>query len=134
MLPWSVSPSSRPSLVPASAYGPPPKPGLSGVFCDHRPPASDVVTSGENVRSWLGRNPATSDVAPVAAMTSPPLLATPGGVASFHVVVPAGRTNSSQKFSWVAAGPPIWTTAQLAPPLVERDVARVGRSTTAAGA
>ena len=96
------------------------------MFCDHWLPVSAVAASGENVRSWLGRKPAIRDVAPVAAMTIPPLLATPGGVASFHVLVPAGRTNSSQKLLCAAAEPPIWTMAQLAPPLLDTDVASAG--------
>ncbi len=132
MLCWSVSASSRPPAVPASAYGTSPKPGLSSAFCDHWLPVSAVAASGENVRSWLGRKPAISDVAPVAAMTIPPLLATPGGVASFHVLVPAGRTNSSQKLLCAAAEPPIWTIAQLAPPLLDTDVASAGPLMTAA--
>src|SRR5215469_18938561 len=81
------------------------KPGLSKVFFDHCAPLSAVTASGENVSFWLGRKPVTSDVGPVAAITRPPLLATPAGVASFQPVEPAGRTNSSQKLSSDSGGP-----------------------------
>src|SRR5215469_5172356 len=55
-------------------------------------------------------------------MTRPPLLATPGGVISRHLAVPAGRANSCQKLLWLAADPPISATAQV-PVAVTREVA-----------
>ena len=57
--------------------------------------------------------------------TRPPLLATPGGVASRQVLVPAGRTNSCQKSLWLAAEPPITVTAHV-PVAVASEVARDG--------
>src|SRR5215472_8762832 len=83
MWPVYVSASSWPVELAPSAYGTSAKPGLSRLFCDHWASPSAVTASGENVSFWLGRKPVTSDVAPLAVMTSPALLATPAGVASF---------------------------------------------------
>jgi len=86
----------------------------------HVLPASLVTASGEKVSPWLGRNATVTEVGPSAA-TSPPLSATPGGVASSHWSLPAGRVNSSQnRFS---AAPPIATTAQAVPAAVVMGVA-----------
>jgi len=74
--------------------------------------ASVLVASGENARSWLGRNPMTRDV-PVPAATRPPLSATPGGVTSDHWPAPVGRTKSCQKLSSDAADPPMTVIAQV---------------------
>src|SRR6478736_4508642 len=52
-----------------SASAAPSRPGLQAA------PLSWVAASGEKDRSWLGRNPATSDPAPGLATTRPPLLA-----------------------------------------------------------
>ena len=87
-----------------------------------------VVASGEKDRSWLGRNPATTDPAPGLATTRPPLLATPGGVASRHLPVAAGRTNSCQKLLCSAADPPMTATAQV-PVVVTSEVDRDGGCT-----
>src|SRR5690348_18128121 len=57
--------------------------------------------------------------------TRPPLSATPGGVTSFQVVLPAGRPNICQKLLWVAAEPPMTAMAQV-PAGVTREVARNG--------
>src|SRR5450631_1974929 len=101
------------------------RPGLTGPAGDQLAPSSLVVASAENVRSWLGLNPVTSD-APVPATSRPPLSATPAGVASRHGTVPAGRTSSSQKlFSW-AAEPPISTIARPAPAESVTDIASGG--------
>ena len=45
-------------------------------------PLSVLAASGEKVRSWLGRNPVSSDPPPGLATTRPPLSATPRGVTS----------------------------------------------------
>ncbi len=66
-----------------------------------------------------------SDCAPSPARTRPPLSAVPGGVTSFQVLLPAGRTNSCQKLFSVAAEPPMTTTAHV-PAAVVREVARNG--------
>src|SRR5215469_8299855 len=108
-----VSAMRRPPGPAASASGALARPGLTGPDGDQVAPSSLVAASGENVRSWLGRNPVTSDPPPDPATTRPS--ATPGGVASRQPAVPAGRTNSSQKLSCRAAGPPISTTAHPAP-------------------
>ena len=77
-------------------------------------PASLVTASGEKVSPWLGRNATLSEAGPPAA-TSPPLLATPGGVTSSHRSLAAARANSSQNWFAPAAEPPIATIAQVAP-------------------
>src|ERR1700760_4252683 len=74
---------------------------------------------GEKVRSMLGRIPAVS-VAPCAARTRAPLVATSGGVCSAQRVLPAGRLNSSQNWFGPAAAP-VGGVAQVAP-LVAVDV------------
>src|SRR5712691_6848980 len=58
---------------------------------DQVAPALAVVASGVKRSSWLGRNPARSELVPVGATTRPPLLATPGGVTSRQLPPVAGR-------------------------------------------
>ena len=77
-------------------------------------PVSLLVASGEKVRPWLGRKPTSSEVPPAPLVaTSPPLSATPSGVARDQRLVPAGRTNSCQKLFSDAADPPMTVTAQV---------------------
>ena len=92
-----------------------------------------MAASGENVRSWLGRNPVSSDAPPVDAATRPPLSATPAGVTSRQAAEPAGRVNISQKFSSWAAEPPISTTAQPVPVPSANDVCNGGAAAGTAG-
>ena len=113
-VPLLVSAMRRPPAPLARASGASARPGVTGPAGDHLVPPSPEVASGEKVRSWLGRNPVTSDP-PVPTTSRPPLSATPAGVASRHHAAPAGRTNSSQKLSCWAAGPPISTIARPAP-------------------
>ena len=120
-----VSAITWPAAVTASASGAAARPGVSGPAGDQLAPLSLLAASGEKVRSWLGRNPVSSDP-PAAVTTRPPLSATPPGVASRQRAVPAGRTNSSQKFSCCAAGPPICTTVQAAPVVTADEVASGG--------
>ena len=126
-------PSSAPPLVSAmrwpadpaaSASGTSARPGFTGPAVDQLAPLSLVAASGENVRSWLGRNPVSSDAPPVDAATRPPLSATPAGVTSRQAAEPAGRVNISQKFSSWAAEPPISTTAQPVPVPSANDVCK----------
>jgi hypothetical protein len=67
------------------------------------------------------------------ATTSPPLLATPGGVARRHLPVAVGRTNSCQKLLCSAADPPMTATAHV-PVAVTSVVARDGGCAGLAGA
>src|SRR5260370_20885381 len=97
----------------ASASGTSARPGLTTAPCDPDLPSSAVAASGEKVSSWLGRNPAIRP-RPLPATIKPPLLATPGGGASFQVRAPGGRMNNSQKLSCRALDPPSWSTAQSA--------------------
>jgi hypothetical protein len=61
-------------------------PGLS----DGQSRSSSLVAGGgEKVRYWLGRSPVISDCPPTPAKTRSPLPGTPGGVTSFHFVLPA---------------------------------------------
>src|SRR5690242_609127 len=69
--------------------------------------------------------PVISGPAVALAATRPPLSATPGGVTSFQVVLPAGRANICQKLLWLATEPPITAIAQV-PAGVTREVARNG--------
>src|SRR5450755_4272098 len=122
--------SARPRFVSATSLPPGPAASADGTAArpaGSRPgtqcaPPSRVTASGENVRSWLGLKPAAMPPPPSEAPTSPPLSATPGGVASDHFAAPAGRVISCQKFSCSAADPPMSTTAQLAPPGPVREV------------
>src|ERR1700722_17034137 len=91
----------------------------------HVLPSSLVVASGEKTRLWLGRMPTTSGPPSAAAMTRPPLSATPGGVTSVHLADPAGRVNSCQKLSSLAAEPPITRIPQVAA-AVDTEVASEG--------
>jgi hypothetical protein len=75
-------------------------------------PVLVLAASGEKARSWLGRNPTSSEL-PVPVATSPPLSATPAGVTRDHVLAAAGRTKSCQKLSSDAADPPITAMAQV---------------------
>ena len=131
-LPPLVSAMKRPPGPLARASGASARPGVTGPAGDQLVPPSPEVASGENVRSWLGRNPVTSDP-PVPATSRPPLSATPAGVASRHRAAPAGRTNSSQKLSCWAAGPPISTIARPAPAEPVKDVASGGAAGIGAG-
>jgi hypothetical protein len=110
-VPLLVSAISRPAGPAASASGSLASPNMTGEPADQEPPLSVLVATGENVRSWLGRKPAATELAPVTAATTPPLLATPAGVASRQAADPAARAKSCQKFSWSAADPPMSTTA-----------------------
>ena len=123
--PCSTVPSpSRASIAPAPAAS------ASGALATGaliRPvrqvlPALLVTASGEKVSPWLGRNATLSEAGPPAA-TSPPLLATPGGVTSFHGSLAAARVNSSQNWFAPAAEPPIATIAQVASLAVVIEVA-----------
>ncbi len=137
LLPNSTSPplvSARtwPAGVAASASGAAARPGVGGPAAgDQLVPLLVLDASGENVRSWLVRNPVIMDPPPAPATTRPPLSATPGGVASRQRVAPAGRTNSCQKLLCCAAEPPISTTAQPAS-LTANDVASGGAGGAAA--
>ena len=113
-LPGAAARASGTSARPASSTPP-----------DQFVPLSLLLASGENTRSWLGRNPAMSDCPPRLASTRPPLLATPGGVASRHLADRAGRTKSCQKLLSWAADPPSTATAHV-PPGVTREVASPG--------
>src|SRR6266571_3082752 len=113
--PRPVSAMSLPPGPAASADGTLARPAVSRLGIQLAPP-SLVVASGENVRSWLGLNPATRALPPGDAATRPPLSATPGGVASLHLAAPAGRVTSCQKLLCCAREPPISSTAQLGPP------------------
>src|SRR6185437_4736129 len=126
-----VSAMTWPPAVAASASGAAARPGVSGPAGDQLVPPSLLAASGEKVRSWLGRNPVSTEP-PAAATTRPPLSATPDGVTSRQRAEPAGRANSSQKLLCCAAGPPICTTAQLAPGPAANEVAS-GGGTGAAG-
>ena len=110
-----VSAMRRPADPAASASGTSARPGFTGPAVDQLAPLSLVAASGENVRSWLGRNPVSSDAPPVDAATRPPLSATPAGSPAARLPSPPVRVNISQKFSSWAAEPPISTTAQPVP-------------------
>ena len=84
-------------------------------------------------RSPAGRNPATRDRWPRPAITSPPLLATPGGVTSCQRSRPAGRANSCQKLLCWAVEPPSTPTAHD-PPATSVAVASDGGGGGPAGA
>src|SRR5215469_15243094 len=127
-----VSAMRRPPGPAASASGALARPGLTGPDGDQVAPPSLVAASGENVRSWLGRNPVTSGRPPAPATTRPPLSATPAGVAARQPAPPAGRTNSSQKLLCCAAGPPVFTTAHPAPVTPANEVASGGGAAGAA--
>ena len=131
-VPPPVSAMTRPPAPLARASGASARPGVTGPAGDQLVPPSPEVASGEKVRSWLGRNPVTSDP-PVPVTSRPPLSATPAGVASRHRAAPAGRTNSSQKLSCSAAGPPISTIARPAPAELVKDVASGGAAGIGAG-
>ena len=131
-VPPLVSAMRRPPAPLARASGASARPGVSGPAGDQLVPPSPEVASGEKVRSWLGRNPVTSDP-PVPATSRPPLSATPAGVASRHRAAPAGRTKSSQKLSCWAAGPPMSTIARPAPAELVKDVASGGAAGIGAG-
>ncbi len=135
-------PSSAPPLVSAMRLPPGPaasasgtwaRPGFTGPAVDQLAPLSLVAARGENVRSWLGRNPVSSDAPPAGAATRPPLSATPPGVTSRQAAAPAGRANSSQKFSSWAAEPPISTIAQPVPVPSANDVCSGGGAAGTAG-
>ena len=98
---WLPSAASAPGeAATAASIGPP---------VDQEAPPFSVAASGENARSWLGRTATVSALAPSAEATSPPLLATPGGVTSFHHTEFPARTNTCQN----AGSADIGTTAQL---------------------
>ena len=86
-------------LVPGSAAR---ASGVSASFAfstpaDQLAPELAVVASGVKSSSWLGRNPASSELGPVGATARPPLLATPGGVTSRQEPPAAGRASNCQK-------------------------------------
>ena len=60
------------------------------------PPLSELTDKGENVSSWLGSTPASTDGPDIPA-TSPPLSAVPSGVTCDQLVEPAGRWSNCQK-------------------------------------
>src|SRR5580692_4579648 len=80
-----LAPMRWPPGPAASASGTSARPGSTGLADDQVAPLLVLVASGENVRSWLGRNPVSSGPAGVPVTTRPPLSATPAGVASRHV-------------------------------------------------
>ena len=84
----------------AASIGPP---------VDQEAPPFAVSASGEYLRFWVGRTATVREFAPSAEATSPPLLATPGGVTSFHVPEFAARANTCQNVGSADIG----TTAQL---------------------
>ena len=96
--------TARPRSLPAAAGG-------LALRCLAALLGLAVLVSGVKLRSWLGRNPASSEPAPVGAAISPPLSATPGGVIRRQPPPRAGRANICQKFSCAAALPPISTIA-----------------------
>src|SRR5258708_11197853 len=96
----------------ASASGTLARAAPTGLSADHACPAVRVSVSGVKVRFWLGRKAVISDC-PAAARTRPPLSAVPGGVISFHRVLPAGRMDSCQKLLCRAADPPITAPAPV---------------------
>src|SRR6185312_11099102 len=110
-----VSAISPPSGAAASALTPAASGVSSRPSCTHLVPLSALRASGEKASFWLGRSAATSDWPPVAATDIPPLLATPGGVASCQAVFLAGRTKTCQKSLCAACEPPMTSTAQLPP-------------------
>ncbi len=91
-----------------------------------------MAVSAENVRSTPGRNPAISAWLSWVASTSPPLVATPGGVTSFQLVLPAGRANSCENALSLLAVPPMTTAAQV-PAVVASEVFSEGATTGALG-
>src|SRR6266568_6358835 len=126
-----VSAISLPPGPVASADGTRASPAGSRLGVQRAPPLR-VLASGENVRSWLGLKPATSAGPPGDAATRPPLSATPGGVASRQLAVPAGLVSSCQKLLCLALDPPISTIAQLGPPGMVSEVTSEGRAARAA--
>ena len=78
---------------------------------DHAGRVAGCWASGEKWRSIEGSNPAVTVAGGVIDATSPPLLATPGGVASCHREEPSGRTTSCQK---VLTGSSRWPMATMA--------------------
>src|SRR5580704_1516991 len=121
-----VPPRSTASIRPppgaaASASGTSARPGCSGLPGCQVEPLSRVAASAENVRSTPGRNPAITDWPPSVASTNPPLVATPGGVTSFQLVLSAGRVNSCQNALLSALEPPMTTAAQV-PAVVASEV------------
>ena len=83
----------------------------------------------EKVRSADGRNATVTGPPEDAPTTSPPLSATPGGVASDHPDAPVGRTNSSQK---VLAGSDRWPMGSTAMAPVDVAAAAVNGGAVAA--
>ena len=108
-----VSAIRPPPGAAASASGYPASRVSSRPDWAHFAPLSLLLASGEKDRSWLGRIAAARAGPPSAATVIPPLLAAPGGVASFQAAAWPGRTNTCQKLLWSAADPPITSTAQL---------------------
>jgi len=111
MLPSCSSARAGPDGAAAMASGTSARRASSRPGVQFRP-VSVLAASGEKARSWLGRNP-TSSEPPVPAATRPPLSATPAGVTSDHVLAPAGRTKSCQKLFFDAAAPSITAIAQV---------------------
>ena len=64
---------------------------------DHVAPSSAVAARGETVRSCEGRKPATAEPPAPCETTSPPLLATPGGVATAQCAPAPDRVTNCQK-------------------------------------
>ena len=125
MPPWARARSGPLPGAAARASGTSARPAWMRLAADQWVPSSLVVVSGENLRSTPGRNPASRERPSWPARTRPPLVATPGGVTSFHVLVPAGRTNSWPKALFWALEPPITMAAQV-PPAVTAEVSSDG--------
>ena len=123
--PWARARSGPRPGAAASASGTSARPAWMRLPAIQCVPSSLVVASGENVRSTPGRNPASSERPSWPARTRPPLVATPGGVTSFHALLPAGRTNSCPKALLPALEPPITMAAQV-PPAVTAEVSSDG--------
>ena len=63
---------------------------------DHLSPPSALWATGENFRSAEIKNPTVSEPEGAPDSTSPPLLATPGGVRRTQDLLPAGLRKTSQ--------------------------------------
>ena len=141
--PWSVDwlrvpPRSSASIGPppgaaASASGTSARPGCSGLPGCQFVPLSRVAVSAEKVRSTPGRNPAIRERLPWVASTNPPLVATPGGVTSFQMVLSAERVNSCENALSLVPVSPMTTAAQV-PVVVASEVFSDGARTATDGA
>jgi hypothetical protein len=92
----------------------------------HFTPSSPLSASGENSRRAEVKNPISNEPVGAAESTSPPLLATPGGVRSLHELVPVPREKTSQKVLLGSPRSPIASNAVAAEAVVAD--ALIGRS------